>query len=86
MNNKKFETYFDCGLSKIRAGSFGIDNLKNIFYEESEFFFNHLNIESEIQKIIISLEKKTKEYLDSVNLMIDSNKKSQQSKYCSYYY
>jgi len=74
MNNKKFETYFDCGLSKIRAGSFGIDNLKNIFYEESEFFFNHLNIESEIQKIIISLEKKTKEYLDSVNLMIDSNK------------
>ena len=74
MDNKNFQAYFDCGSSKIRAGAFNKDKIKEIFYEESKFFSNHSNIVFEIQKIISSLEKKTNEYLDDVTLMIDSPK------------
>ena len=74
MNNKNFEVYFDCGSSKIRAGVFDKKNVKNNFYLESKFFFTHLDIKSEIEKIISSLEKDTNQYLDSINLMIDSDK------------
>ena len=72
MNNKKFDVYFDFGSSKIRANAFDRDNIKNSFYYESNYFFNKLNIESEIEKIIRDLEKNTNEYLDSINLMVDS--------------
>ena len=37
MNNKNFEVYFDCGSSKIRAGAFNKNNLKN-FYMKVIFF------------------------------------------------
>ena len=74
MNNKNFDIYFDCGSSKIRAGAFNKNDSKKSFYNVSEFLFDHSNIESEIQKIISSLEEKTNEYLDAVNLMIDSSK------------
>ena len=74
MNNKNFETFFDCGFSKIRAGVFN-HNIKNKnFYAESEFFTDHSNLESEIEKIIASFEKDTNEYIDNVNLMLDSPK------------
>ena len=72
MNNKNFEVYFDCGSSKIRAGAFNKDDPKHTIYKESNFFLDHSTIELEIQEVISSLESDTKEYLDNVNLMIDS--------------
>ena len=72
MNNKKFEVYFDCGTSKIRAGAFNKIKPKSFFCVESKFFSNHDILDSEIQQIVSNLEEKTKEYLDDVNLMIDS--------------
>jgi len=74
MNSKNFQTFFDCGFSKIRAGVFNINNPNEAFYAESEFFTNYSNLELEIQKIISSFEKDTNEYIDSINLMIDSSK------------
>ena len=74
MNNKNFHTFFDCGFSKIRASTFNTIKNDNAFYAESEFFTDRLNLESKIQKIIVSLEKDTNEYIDNINLMIDSPK------------
>ena len=74
MINKKFQVYFDCGFSKIRAGAFNKDNPDETFFIESKIFFDHSDIDLEIQKIITFLEKKTGQYIDDVNLMIDSSK------------
>ena len=74
MNNKKFDVYLDFGSSKIRVNAFDKDNIKNSYYYESNYFYNQLNIESEIEKIIFDLEKNTNEYLDNINLMVDSEK------------
>ena len=74
MNNKNFQTFFDCGFSKIRAGTFDKDRQIENFYAESEFFTDQLNLELKIQKIIASLESDTDEYIDNVNLMVDSPK------------
>ena len=72
MNNKNFQTYFDCGFSKVRAGTFNTNSNEEAFYAESKFFTDRSNLELKIQKIIISLEKDTDEYINNVNLMIDS--------------
>ncbi len=72
-NRSNFDVYFDCGTSKIRACAFNKKDLKNNFHYESAFFFNHLNIKSEIQKIISSMEKNSNEYLHDVKLMLDSS-------------
>ena len=72
MSNKKFQTFFDCGYSKVRAGVFNKDNQKEAFYAESEFFTDHSNLDLKIQKIIDCFEKDTNEYIDNINLMIDS--------------
>ena len=72
MNNKNFSTYFDCGFSKIRAGTFNKDDPGEFFLTESRFLSDHLEIDSEIQKIITFLEKSTDKYLADANLMIDS--------------
>jgi cell division protein FtsA len=74
MGDKKFKIYIDCGTSKIRAGAFYKTNTKEIFITESKFLYEHSNIESEVQKIIFSLEENTKEYVNDINLMIDSPK------------
>ena len=74
MNNKNFQTFFDCGSSKLRASTFNINNNDEAFYLESEFFVDRSNLELKIQKIIASLEKDTNEYIDNINLMIDSPK------------
>jgi cell division protein FtsA len=73
MSNKNFQTFFDCGFSKIRAGTFNTDN-KGAFCAESEFFTDRSNLESKIKEIIVSLEDNSNEYINSVNLMIDSPK------------
>ena len=74
MNNKNFQTFFDCGFSKRRAGTFNTDNDNEAFYSESEFFTDRSNLELKIQKIIGALENDTNEYIDNVSLMIDSPK------------
>ena len=72
MNNKNFKTFFDCGFSKIRAGTFNTNNISEIFYSESEFFIDRSNLELKIHKIIASIEKDTDQYINNINLMIDS--------------
>jgi cell division protein FtsA len=74
MSNKNFQTFFDCGFSKIRAGTFNTDNNKDAFCAESEFFTDRSNLESKIKEIIVSLEDNSNEYINSVNLMVDSSK------------
>ena len=74
MNKKKFKTFFDCGSSKIRAGTFNINNHEEAFYSDSEFFTDGSNLDLKIQKIITSLEKDSNEYINSINLMLDSSK------------
>ena len=74
MNNKNFQTFFDFGSSKVRAGTFNTINKNEAFYAESEFFTDQSNLELKIQKIITSLEKNSNEYIDNIGLMIDSSK------------
>ena len=74
MNNKNFQFFFDCGSSKVRAGAFNKSNKKKHIYTESEFFTDYSNLEPQIQKIITFFEKDTNEYIDNINLMIDSPK------------
>ena len=74
MNNKNFQTFFDCGFSKVRAGTFNTNNHDKAFYIDSEFFTDHSNLELKIQKIITSLEKESNEYIDNISLMLDSSK------------
>jgi|TARA_B110000914_G_C15510224_1_gene470410 cell division protein FtsA len=73
MNNKNFEIFFDCGFSKIRASILNRDNNEAV-YLESEFFTDRSNLGLIVQKIITSLEKDTNEYINNINLMIDSPK------------
>ena len=74
MNNNNYQVYFDCGFSRLRAGAFTKANLSETFNVESKFFFDHSEIDSEIKKIIAFLEKNTNEYINEINLMIDSSK------------
>ena len=74
MITKNFQTFFDYGHSKVRAGVLNKNNENEAFYDESEFFIDQLNLELKIEKIITSFEKKTNEYIDNINLMIDSPK------------
>ena len=72
MNNKNFNVYLDCGSSRVRAGALNNIDPKNSFYYESDYFFNQLDIELNIHKIITNIEKNTNEYLNDINLMIDN--------------
>ena len=74
MNNENFQTFFDCGFSKVRASTFNVNNNKETFYFESKFFTDRSNLESKIQNMITSLEKDTNQYIDNINLMVDSPK------------
>ena len=74
MNNKNFQTFFDCGFSKIRAGTFNTNSKNEAFYLESEFFIDQSNLELKIQNIVASLENNSNEFIDNINLMIDSPK------------
>ena len=74
MNNKNFQTFFDFGFSKVRAGTFNINNNNEAFYAESEFFTDQSNLELKIQKIVTFLEKDTNEYINNISLMVDSSK------------
>ena len=73
MSSKNFQTFFDCGLSKIKAGTININNIEEAFYAESEYFTSQSSLELKIQKIITSLEKDSSEYINKINLMMDSS-------------
>ena len=72
IKSEKFHTFFDCGSSKIRAGTFNTDNDDEVFYADSEFFTDQSNLEFKIQKIITSLERKSNEYINNISIMLDS--------------
>ena len=72
MESKNFEVYLDFGSSKIRAGVITKNSTLKNFHYEGEFFSDYKNLDSKIDKIIVNIERDTKEYLDSINLMIDS--------------
>jgi|TARA_B110000459_G_scaffold175314_1_gene198619 cell division protein FtsA len=74
MKNENFQTFFDCGFSRIRAGIFNKNNQNVAFYSESEFFTDRSNLELKIKKIVASFEKDTNEYINNINLMLDSSK------------
>ena len=74
MNNKNFQIFFDCGFSNIRAGTFNANNDSEVFYYESKFFTDRSSLEFKVQNIVACLEKDTDEYIDNINLMIDSPK------------
>ena len=74
MNNKNFDVQFDLGSSKIRAAAINKNDKINNFYYESDYFIDEVDSNNEIKKIISNIEKNTNEYLDSINLKIDSPK------------
>lgn len=74
MSDKKFQIIIDCGSSKIRAGAFNEESKNNPLFIESNFYTEQFNLKPDIQKIIASLEKSTNEYIDNIDLMIDSSK------------
>ena len=53
MNNKNYQTFFDCGFSKIRAGTFNSDNDKDAFFVQSDFFTDRSNLELKIKESMI---------------------------------
>jgi len=74
MKNSNFNIYADFGKSKIRVGAIKKnDPIKN-FFCESNYFTDYLSAEPEIEKIISKIEKYTNEYLENIDLMIDSPK------------
>jgi len=74
MNNENFKTFFDCGSSKLRAGTFNKADQNEAFYSESNFFTDHSNFFLEAQKIVKYFEKHTNEYIKNIDLMLDSAK------------
>jgi cell division protein FtsA len=73
MSINNHQIYVDCGFSKLRASRFNKTNINKTLHVESKFLFDHREISSEVQKIIIFLEKNTNEYIDNINLMLDSS-------------
>ncbi len=74
MSNKSIKTYFDCGYSKIRAGVFIENDQSKALYDEGKLLINHSNLNETIHKLVSSLEKKSNEYIENINLMVDSEK------------
>jgi len=74
MKNNNFNIYIDFGKSKIRVGAINKNDLKKNFFYESNYFTDYSSAGIEIEKIISNLEKNTNEYLENIDLMIDSPK------------
>ena len=78
MSKKNFDIYIDFGSSKIIATAFNKKDKKNFsvsskcssYLRSGKINFN--NSKPILEKLIFELEKKTQEYLNSINLMIDS--------------
>ena len=74
MSSNNYQIYIDCSFSKLKASAFHKTNLSERLNVESKFLFDHKEISVEIQKIITFLEKNTNEYINNINLMLDSSK------------
>ena len=74
MSNNNYQIYVDCGFSKLRASAFHKTTQKKMSHVESKFLFDHTEISTEVSRIINFLEKNTNEYIDNINLMVDSPK------------
>ena len=74
MSNTNYQTFFDCGSSKIRAATFNIDNENDAYFIESEFLKDNISLELKIKELVTSLERNSNKYINSINLMIDSPK------------
>ena len=78
MSKKNFDIYIDFGSSKIIATAFKKKDKKNFSVSSKCFSYlrsgkiNFNNSKPILEKLIFELEKKTQEYLNSINLMIDS--------------
>ena len=79
MNQKNFDIFLDFGASKLRVAAFDKKNVNNNHFIEyhclSDINIKELdfsNSDEVIDKAILDIEKKTGEYLDSINLMIDT--------------
>ena len=62
MSNTNYQTFFDCGFSKIRAGTFNTDNERDAFFVESEFLTDRSKLELKIKEIIVSLESNSNKF------------------------
>ena len=78
MSEKFFDVYIDFGSSKIIATAFNKKNKKSFSVSSkcfSSFKSTQLNFNDSkivLEKLILEIEEKTGEYLNSINLMIDS--------------
>ena len=80
MNEKNFDIYIDLGSSKIRAACFDKHINTKIFSIENKCStilkvrkLNFIETDQVLEKTILEIEKKTGEYLNSVNLMLDTS-------------
>ena len=78
MTEKNFDIYIEFGSSKIIASAFNKKDKKNFSISKkcSSYLrsgkINLNNSKTILEKLIFELEKKTQEYLNNINLMIDS--------------
>ena len=79
MNKKNFDIYLDLGASKIRAAVFEKNENNQIFFLENNCLTSLKTDQVDLsatdkvlEKTIQEIEKKTGEYVDNINLMLDS--------------
>ena len=79
MSKNNLDIFFDFGSSKIRISAFGDENNKDDISIEEDCItllkvdkLQFLNFEKIFEDIIFKFEKKSGEYMDSVNLMFDT--------------
>jgi len=79
MSEKNFDIYLDLGTSKIRVAGFEKNENNQIFFLEKNCLTTLNNKQLDLsftdkilEKTILEIEKKTGEYLNNINLMLDS--------------
>ena len=80
MNNNKFDIFFNINSTSISIGIFNNQTDKNIFLETcscttniNNTYQNFNQLENILEKKIFEIEKKTKNFLNEVYLMIETN-------------
>ena len=79
MSEKYFDNFLDFGSSKLRLVAFNKNDKDTNHLIETNCLsdininkLNFLNFKDVIDKLILETEKKTGEYLDNINLMLDT--------------
>ena len=80
MSEKNYDIYLDLGSSKIRVTAFDKQEKNQIFFLEKDCLtclkLNQLNLletDHIIEETVFEIEKKTGEYLNNINLMLDTS-------------